>query len=334
MKCPRIALLLLALIVASQTAGIRAADYCALLANEQATLLPLPGLENFWSTNSCQSPVAQQNDEAVADAGSPYDMYYARGLYLGSLAKTSDGETGREKAGFDEQTVVNATLDRCFQFSVSWFAINGKTALGYASRGWEQAVTFLRDHNPNSDETGLELDDTLDYLADLTDEMGPAESEQAESPMPEPVGHLFVVSRLNYGNTLVLGTLGKNVAIEDASVSETQHPLFAVFCSDDLAPTAEVAANFDAAALWQAAASPALTLSEQAEQRPAGVFSAATSVVTRVTQWVKWQFNPWNVAFRNISQQIARLDWTLWLKSEHADRAVRNTMPVKNPINR
>jgi hypothetical protein len=60
----------------------------------------------------------------------------------------------------------------------------------------------------------------------------------------------------------------------------------------------------------------------------------APMMVARLAQWAKSSLDGWNAAFRNISRQIARLDWTFLLAGQTADRAVRNAAPAPSLIER
>jgi hypothetical protein len=61
---------------------------------------------------------------------------------------------------------------------------------------------------------------------------------------------------------------------------------------------------------------------------------AATSLATQLEHWAKWWPGDWNVVFRNISRQIARLDWTTLLTGKSGGVAARNTTPLAHPVER
>jgi hypothetical protein len=62
--------------------------------------------------------------------------------------------------------------------------------------------------------------------------------------------------------------------------------------------------------------------------------SAVPSVTTLWECWAKWWGGDENVVFRNISRQIARLDWTLLLTGRPSGLAIRGTMPAENSVER
>jgi len=340
MKCSRVALLL-TLVLTGRTAGVLAADDGTTFAGQQTVLLPLPCLEPFRQGVPFQSPIGGRSDKLAANASSPYDMYYANGLDWGYYEENSQDEnggqvsngdkSGEKIAGADEDLAVDARLARSFQGGMSWRAASGKTAMGYASHCWEQAVTFLRDHSPNGEEAGLKPDDTSDDWAEADDETSPAETEHAavgEPPRHEWVECLYVASCPKQNDAAFLATPGK-VGVEYPLGSASQSAVFAEFYWADGEFCPSLASNSEIAMPWRSIFGDANQGRADNEQAP-----AAPSMATRLANWAKSSLNEWNVAFRNISRQIARLDWTLLLKSRLGDRAVRNTAPASNPIER
>jgi len=320
MKCSRVALLLL-LVLTSGTAGVLAAE---------SGTVPLHGLETLRKTTAFQSPIRVDADELFSNASSPYDMYYANGRYWAGCDKNSVSEDADATGGAGE-LAIGANLGRCVRRGMSWLAANGKAAIGYASRYWEQAATFFRDHSLNGEEAGLNSDDMFDDFAETGDEVSPVAARHAaaiEPARPKPVECVYVTSCPRHNNATVLATLGK-VTVEYPLGSAWQSALSGEFywVNEESCPT--LASNMDFTVPWQSTAGDANQGGKDQKQA-----SAAPSMATRLGHWVKSWLGEWNVAFRNISRQIARLDWTLLLKSQLPDRAVRNTAPASRPIQR
>ena len=345
MKCSRVALLLL-LVLTSGTAGVLATDNGTAVVGQQV-LPPLPCLETFRHVTLFQSPICKRGDELAAGAGSPYDTYYTNALDSGYYAENSqdkrgeqfnnNAKSGETRVGADESSASDARLVS-FQRGMSWLAASGEQAMGYVSHCWEQAVTFLGDRDPSDEEVGLESDDAFEDWAEegwaeMADETHPVETEHvavAKPPHSKRVECLYVASCPTYDNPAFLATLGRATIEYPLGVTSRSVLFGEYYCVDgEFCPT--LTPNADFANQWRFLAGGTDQARTDDQQVPA---ASSTSLAIRLAHLAKSSLNEWNVAFRNISRQIARLDWTLLFRSQPADRAVQNTAPAAHRIAR
>jgi hypothetical protein len=312
MKLSHVALLLALLLVTGRTTNVLATDDT--LAADQTAFLPFASQDTFQQAHPFQSPIRKFNNETAAIATTLYDTYYSN----------------VNIAGTDGQSASHSTLVRGFQRYMSQVAANGNTALGYASYCLEQATKLLRYHGLNDEQAGLETADVFAYwveMAETTSSENAESTANAKARRSEPVECLYVACNTRNDSSALLGTLGK-VTVEYPLGSPSRSALIAEFywADEEFCPT--LASNVRFGNPWQ------FHIGNPDEDRTDSRQATASSIVTRLATWVQGSLDGWDVAFRNISRQIARLDWTLSLKSQSADRAVRNTAPASNPINR
>ena len=215
MKCVYFALLLL-LVLTAQTTAVLAADGHATVAGEQkmgprtGILSSLPSPETLHRT-ICQSPVRIDDDETAANLFSPYDIYYASGLYGGNDENSfGKDEIRGSNSDVNDTTTANAAGEspiaarlRCdVQRYMSRLAAYGKMAAAYASQYWEQAEAFRREQEKRREveEAGVNSRESFDRLAI-------ARRITLGAPTHlEPVEYLYVAT---CNDASILATLGK-----------------------------------------------------------------------------------------------------------------------------
>ena len=141
MKCSHVALLV-TLIFAGRTASPLAADEGTTIRSEQGVALRLACLETLWQAGHFQSPIWMRGGEPAADTGSPYDLYYANSVYCKYYDENcrdedagpvdADDVRGVKSEEANEGLNFGARLASDLQRDASWFAINARTAMGYA----------------------------------------------------------------------------------------------------------------------------------------------------------------------------------------------------------
>jgi hypothetical protein len=237
---------------------------------------------------------------------SRYDMYYANGAASGPARHESS---------------LGVRLGRGVQGYVSQLATYGKTAASYAWQYWKQATAFVRQQEKSRVEAELARHDRFDRLVKS------ARAAVGAAARREPVEWLYVTS-CKYNNGAIPATLGK-VTGEYRWGYSAQTMLLAEFCriDDEACPSFVTSSEF--ATLSQANAGEAKQDRKDREQAAAALLWAA-----RFQQWTKWWLGDWDVVFRNISRQIARLDWTTLLTGKHSDLAVHNGTPASNSVER
>jgi hypothetical protein len=138
------------LALAGQTTGNLPADEQAMVAGQQGILSPLACPATLRELTLCQSRVRNDADEPAADVLSPYDMYYANGLYCGNC-ENSPHKDGATRANTHDESPVGAKL-RCYVLRcMSWLAAYGEAALVCTPNHWEQ-VAVLRCEQARKDE--------------------------------------------------------------------------------------------------------------------------------------------------------------------------------------
>jgi hypothetical protein len=330
MTCFHIALLL-PLVLTGRTTGVLAANDCPTVAAQQRILLPPFWPEALRQTPPFQSPVRIDADLRAADVFSPYDMYYANGLYWGDCGENPTAKSGSQANNRAANSATNAsvyevwsigtTLGRYVQSYMPQLAACGKTAFVYASKYWKQTAAFVRDRETCRAETRLHPHDKFGCVAKGDRAM------PGILVLPEPAERLYVTI-CPYNKGAILATLGK-VRAEYRWGPAPHATLLGEFyqIDDESCPT--FAATGDFAASSQSGAGEA----NQVQKAP-GQTSAAPSVATWWEQWARWWLGDRNVVFRNISRQIAGLDWTILLTGKPSDLSVRSTAPAANSVAR
>jgi hypothetical protein len=344
MKCS-IAALLLTLVLADRPAVATTADDETNMVARQTSLLPSPCEEFFGRATRFQSPIGAQNGEVDRDgADSLYDKYYSGGLeQQPSEGDSKDGATAQ--ASSDDEDEITAAPDReltdeptigsrlagGLQLGISWLATSGETALGFASKWWEQGVTFLPAQNPSSEEVAGGSNGVAEDRAEANEDAPQTEAEQSalvEPPHHEWTERLYVTPSQNGIDMASLASPGR-LNIEHSLGIGPKSAVFADFYWAEGDVSTGMPLISDIAMPWR-------SVFEEVKQDTTGKAStpATPSLARRMADWAEASLGDWTVAFRNISRQIARLDWTLLLKDGVGDRAVRNTVGASNPIER
>jgi hypothetical protein len=355
MKCYSIALLL-PLVLTGRTTGVLAANHQPTVAS-QPIPAPLAWPESLRQVTSRQSPVRSDADLLSADVFSQYDTYYANGLYSGNregnpLGKDgpcvdNDDANGATKANTYDVWSIGARWGWCVHRYVPQLAIYGKTAVNYASQHWNEAAAFVHELEKDRTESELVSHSKLDCRIEDSC-VGPRGSALAsEAPAPraarhEPAERLYVI-RCDYNNRAILATLGKATPNYRQAPSPYATLLGEFYQIDDEACPAFVAStNF--AALSQAR-------NEEHDwgekdgniegnvEGESHIFANAKIerillTVTGMDCWARWWQGDWGVVFRNISRQIAGLDWTVLVTGKPSKIAAHKTAPAANAIER
>ena len=225
------------------------------------------------------------------------------------------------------------------------------------SNYWEQAAALLREHERNDEEAGLELDDWFDCFAEgncatlgepapisvamessprqipengtvpfsLTRKLG--QSPFGEPVRPEPAERLYVTT-CQHNDGIILATLGKMTA-EYRRGSTRYLTLSGEFYRIDDESCPAFVLNADFATASQPSAGEA-SQNRREQQQASGRLSTGAWL----EYWAKWWLGDWDVVFRNISRQIARLDWTVLLTGRPSGLAVRNPAPASSSVAR
>ncbi len=333
MKCVHFALLLL-LVLTSRTTGVLAADDQATVTGEQRmeqrTLPSLPSPATLRSTLH-RSSIRINADETATNVFSAYDMYYASGLYCGDNGENSEGiaEAQVSNSDADDVTTANtageppsvAKLCCDVQRYMSRLATYGRMAAAYASQYWEQAETFRweqEEKRAEVGEAGVDSSESFDRFAI---------ARRAMLGIPahlEPVEYLYVAS---CNNRAILATLGKLTG--EYRSGTASHALVGEFYRIDVETCSTLTPTADFAMPWRSNSGETSQDRKDVEQA-----SAPASVATRFEYWAKWWLGDWNVVFRNISRQIARLDWTTLLTGKSGGLAVRYPAAASQPLER
>lgn len=189
-----------------------------------------------------------------------------------------------------------AGILRCgiYHRGMSLLAANRKTAMSYVSNYWQQAVAYCRN------------------LADS--------KRIADNKSP-------TFSNINFWSQLDNRVFGGE---KYGFVGKTSLPdLFGESCWTDKATHPSLVLYLEFAKPWHSIGGNAYRNCAKAEPT-----LAAPSLRTWLIGWAKCSLDGWNVAFRNISQQIARLDWTLLLSKRPANQSAQNATPASKPIER
>jgi hypothetical protein len=345
MKCSHVALLL-TLILTGRAAGALAADEAITLSavtGEGMAALRLPCLETFRLADSFRGgiSISMRDVEPAANAGSPYDTYYTNSSYWGYSGGNShdeatwqvnaDGDRNVTSGEAEKELAIGARLTQGFERGVSWLAANGKTTMGFASRCWQQMVAFVCNHGADGGEVGLDSEDDFDEVTETNDETNAVEAKQAiesKPACPKLVEYLFVTSGPQYDDVALLSRWGKPT-IACPWGHTCQSAVCAEYCWSDGEFCANLTITAESAKRWCSVVGDANQGGTAEKQAP-----VAPMMVARLAQWAKSSLDGWNAAFRNISRQIARLDWTFLLAGQTADRAVRNAAPAPSLIER
>ncbi|MFZ1932940.1 MAG: hypothetical protein WCB27_01555 [Thermoguttaceae bacterium] len=268
-----------------------------------ALLLPLvlTGQTTGVSVADDRSPVAM-----TEGFSSRYDMYYANGAASGDAPHESS---------------LGARLGRGVQGYVSQLSGYGEMAATYAWRYWKQAMAFVRQQEKSRVKAELARRDRFDRLAKS------AHAAIGAAARREPGEWLYVTS-CKYNNGAIPATLGK-VTGEHRWGYSTQTMLLAEFCRIDDEACPSFATGAELATLSPSGAGEANQDRKDREQ-----VSAAASWATRLQQWTRWWLGDRDVVFRNISRQIARLDWTTLLTGKHSDVAVHSGTHASSSVER
>jgi hypothetical protein len=312
MTCFQIALLL-PLVLTGRTTGVSAVNDQPTASSQERIVLPLARWETLHRTSAFQSRIGDDADRLNADVFSPYDMYYAKGATKTDIHPLS----------------IGARLSRCVERYTSQIASYGKTAVVCASQYWKETLAFVREREMDlATGEGAGLDDT-------------AESGATPAPQAvrcESVERLYVTT-CEYSDVTSLTTLGKVTADYRRGPSRYATLLGEFYRIDEESCPAFVA-NGDFAALSQARGEEA-----DQEENDRGVEGEsptladtnsriAASAATWMERWATLWLGDWDVVFRNISRQIARLDWTVLLTGRAWGLAVRSTGPASESVER
>ena len=192
-------------------------------------------------------------------------------------------------------------------------------------------MKFVRDRGVSGSPVGLDPDDDFDEMAEMDDETSAVEAKHVAVSQPahsKLVEYLCVTSCPQYDDVAFLASWGKPT-IACPWGHTCQSALSGEYCWSVGEFFADLTVTAESAERWCSVVGD-VDQGRTAEKHP----SATPTMAARLAQWAKSSLEEWNVAFRNISRQIARLDWTALLAAGTADRAVRNTAPASNPIER
>jgi hypothetical protein len=286
--------LLLPLVFAGRATGALAANDRPTIAGQLRIALPPTWPETLRQTTPFQSRIDIDANGLRADFFSPYDFSPYDAYYANSATS----------AKTHNKSSVGARLSGCVQGYVSQLATYGKAVAVYASRYWKQVATYLHEREKNSAEAGL-----------------------ASQTRREPTEWLCVMSYKD-NDGVILATLGK-VTPEYRLGPVPRPALLGEFCQID----DERCPIFVDSAESAAPSQPGVGEANQGGRSRAQA-SVAQSVATRLQQLAKWWLGDWDVVFRNISGQIARLDWTVLLTGKPSDLAVHNMLPAPEAVKR
>jgi hypothetical protein len=355
MKCYCFALLLPLVLTGRTTAVLAANDRPT--AASQPTLPPVAWPESLRQAPSCQSPVRSDADLLSADVLSQYDTYYANGLYWGNrdgnaMGKDgshvdNNGARGATKANTYDVWSIGAKWGWCVHRYVPQAAIYGKIAVAYASQYCQEAATFVRELEEDGTEAELVSSDKLDRRVEESRVGLGGGTSAGETPAPQETRHdsaerLYVI-RCDYNNRAILARLGKATPNYRLTPSPYATLLGEFYRLDDEAcPAFVTSANF--AALLQARneesdwgdkdGSIKGNVKEESDIFANAKIETILVTVTGMDYWASWWTGDWGVVFRNISRQIARLDWTVLLTGKLSKVAAHKTAPAAGAIKR
>jgi hypothetical protein len=369
MNCSRVALLLL-FAVTGRTADVLAGADGTTAAIQKMAQSTLPNLDALRQATSFESPIYDwdcgdslppplkglelpRNAAALQEIESqsllsktqidlsPYDTCYVNGPHWGENREDNSSAKGNSYIFANTRTgkvsgqlTTSLLLGRHAQRCLTWLVANGKMALDCASYCSEQVAAFIRQHEPNGEEDIGQNDDIFnlfDQVAEMGDEANTVEPEQTAAGKPthpNPVEFLVVTPCPESSRTTFFRRLGR-VTLEDRQ-GLTSHPALMgefVWIDPETSPKWALNADF---------ATPCCPNAQNATETPAGQAQASgTPVMVRFLEYcAKCCLGDWNVVFRNISRQIALLDWTPLVKGTPSDLAARNTVPASAFIGR
>ncbi len=349
MKCFHIALLL-PLVLTGRTPGVLAANDCPVVVGEQGVLMSMAWPKALRRTSVFQSRIGLDADQLTANVFSPYDMYYANGGYRANQAGSRPSDDGSQvndsaadeamRAKMHDVLTVAARLGRYAEHYASQVAAYGKAAVVYASQRWTQAAAFVHEREKNGAESGLAHRDRRDRVAQRN------RAGLGMAPPSEPVEYLYITSREpNQG--AILATLSK--AVVEYRLRPSQYAtLLGEFCQVDDQLFATVTPTADFAMPW----GPNVEDVEVEIKRDRNVKGSGSGLAQTKTgafpqtkigtvpwavpleQLAKWWLGDWDVVFRDISRQIAGLDWTVVLTGRPSHLAVHGTAQASKPVER
>jgi hypothetical protein len=302
---------------------------------------PLKGLELPRNAAALQEIESRSLFSQTQIDLSPYDMYYVNGPHRGgnreenSCAKGNSYIFASTRTGkVSGELATSLILGRHAQRCLAWLVANGKIAVDCASYCSKQVAAFIRQHAPNGEEDVEQNDDIFDIIdqfAEMGDETNTVESEQSaagKTAHPEPVEFVVVTPCPESGRATLFRTLGR--VTPEGRQGLTSHPALMgefVWIDEETSPKWALSADF---------ATPCCPSPHDVAETPRGQVQASGAhfMVTLLEYCAKYCLGDWNVVFRNISRQIARLDWTPLVKGTPSDLAVRNTVPASAFIGR
>jgi hypothetical protein len=334
MKCFHVALVLL-LVFAGRTTGVAAANEDATVASQEGMLLTPAWREIFRQSPAYTSPAGNDADQFTADVFTGYDAYYANTLCRsGSSGKDSACTSSSPVA--QEETADGATLKVrtalafgarvccCAKPWMSSLAAYSETAAVYASECWNETVASICERATSRDETGLAVRSRM------------GETVAPGGELPESIERVYVTSCRS--SRPILATLGKPTA-EYRMAPPPQATLLGEFYTIDAPSCPAFVTEADFAALSQASAEEAIRGGRglRADSKDRTFADSVIGTIRSATwlgQWTAWWMVDWDVVFRNISRQIARLDWTIVLTGRPSDLTVRNMASGSGSVER
>ena len=139
----------------------------------------------------------------------------------------------------------------------------------------------------------------------------------------DPAERLYVTT-CNRNDGIILASLGKltgEYRLESTRYSTLLGEFYRI--DDESCPAFTLNADF--ATAWQPSVAGANRERKKQEQA-----SAELSIGTWLDYWATRWLGDWNAVFRNISRQIARLDWTVLLTGKSSGLAVRHPAPASS----
>ena len=229
---------------------------------------------------------------------SPYDRYYVHAAAQGTA---------------HPDLPIGAILDRCIPGYLSQLTGSGERAAGYAWQCCKDAVALVCPREKSREQPSPARRDKSDRLVKNSRAAAAAAARQ-------PVEWLCVTS-CTYPSWPTLVT-------PDRATGECWrgHAANAVLLADFCRIDDESCLAFSSGADLLARNGHGGRNVERA--------SAVSLWAVRLEPWARFWLGAWDVVFRNISQQIARLDWTTLLTDKSRGLAAHKATPVSNSAER